>query len=424
MSGASVDILDKLKEKIGIDYCLIGVQNKETGMCEITPRCILKDNKISSFNREDYGYKIIKTNGEEVYKCSPYKCEDAKCGLAVCAEGYKGDILSKITRQEYKDKEEEIGKTYCQEEKCDVYDKDNPYIPVCGLDIGCPKDTIELDITECPYGYVYNIKSKLCERKTLDFSNWEQQGKTSAGRWIVKKEELIQVINGAPTIFLTPDILGEKGLIEGRMSTSSGDDDFMGIVFGWKSKDSFYLFDWKQRNQGSAKQGVRLMKIKYDFNSIPFWKAIPSSDKIDMLDYDFNFRGWTRNKEHLIRIEYDKDFIIVKIDGEKALEYKGQDLDLKGRAGFYNFSQDHVSYKDFNIFASPNKPEILNGEQILLEEEKEDDVGFLENATPCFEKYCKEGIFNPETEKCKVLKCPEGSEEQSDGRCLKNNGDN
>lgn len=64
-----------------------------------------------------------------------------------------------------------------------------------------------------------------------------------------------QSINADPSIFIG-DFDSVSQQIEGLWEIeSSGDDDFVGFVFGYQNRHQYYLFDWKQKRQSYSNWG-------------------------------------------------------------------------------------------------------------------------------------------------------------------------
>ncbi len=107
----------------------------------------------------------------------------------------------------------------------------------------------------------------------IDLTGWVTNnsfnfpGGQSGGNWTVQAggNSVFQSVNGDPTVFINPNPLSNIIGLSGTFYETSGDDDFVGFVFGFQNTGSFYLFDWKQANQGAygatASRGITLKRI-------------------------------------------------------------------------------------------------------------------------------------------------------------------
>ena len=223
---------------------------------------------------------------------------------------------------------------------------------------------------------------------------WRQGGKKGNGNWSATSTELRQSINGNPTYFVKNKIFG-YGTFEGDMRTTDGDDDFMGIVFGYKSKDkvlpsnsfgsipsnfildeaaTYYKIDWKQGNQGSASQGISFRRFLNVDVEQPNWDNDRLSTTYDKkIAFSNAIGGWARNQKYTLKLKLEPSRVQfwVKKASEpisaytkifdiraNAIRYRQglveKDLDGNyyfptGRFGFYNYSQSNVYYSGFRI---------------------------------------------------------------------------
>ena len=107
----------------------------------------------------------------------------------------------------------------------------------------------------------------------LDLSSWtpltlNYPGGQGAGSWVLSagNTTVKQVINADPSFYLN-NLNQTKYSIDGtwRVDAGTGDDDYMGFVFGYQNSSNFYLFDWKQGTQGyvgrTAAEGMAIKKF-------------------------------------------------------------------------------------------------------------------------------------------------------------------
>ena len=86
----------------------------------------------------------------------------------------------------------------------------------------------------------------------VKLGNWKHEGLLANGSWTISADSLSvrQAVNDEPTFFVSPDTF-ENVTIRGSFYVDSGDDDYIGFVFGYQRPDGaeeyfdFYLLDWK-----------------------------------------------------------------------------------------------------------------------------------------------------------------------------------
>ncbi|MCF8257068.1 MAG: PKD domain-containing protein [Flavobacteriales bacterium] len=224
-----------------------------------------------------------------------------------------------------------------------------------------PNTLTVTDALGCTGQQVLNISVPVC-LTDVDFNTWQQAGAPANGNWVVQLAgaQVRQTINGNPTFFLTPvDYINVR--LKGRMRTTNGDDDFIGVVFGHKlplGNSTFYdtyLFDWKQVNQNSngflGQEGFALNRI---VGNIPntaaalgptFWGHTNTAE-FTVLATDYGpGKGYVRNQFHDIEVLYTTTRAVIIVDSDTIFDIPG--CYEPGRFGFYNYSQPDVYYSDF-----------------------------------------------------------------------------
>ncbi len=229
---------------------------------------------------------------------------------------------------------------------------------------------------------------------TIDLTGWSEEG-PGGGVWTVNGggSAVFQSVNSStPTFFISDDPF-INNTFSGSLTVGSGDNDFIGFVFGYTAPFSanadattdfeYLLFDWKQGNQASATEGFHLSKVTGDFadNSIshgdtsvtnPFWSHVDNVDgnsSFTVLDSDLGAgRGWADNTTYDFELTYQENNVNIVIDGgafsnETIFNVGG--VYTAGSFGFYNFSQAAVTYDGFTEDeAPPSVPE--PGSLVLL----------------------------------------------------------
>ena len=192
----------------------------------------------------------------------------------------------------------------------------------------------------------------------ISLTSWQQEGDLSNGTWNLSNNDftVTQTTNSSPTYFVSQEnyvntsIQGEFGVF------TTSDDDFFGFVLGYQSPTNatpnnykMILFDWKQAAQNGAVAGMRV--IKYDGN-IPsneinqgFWDATHSQAQV--LATNTAVGGWADNTWYDFKVTYTEQNITILIDGNEVFNIDGTFED--GRFGFYNYSQESTSYRNFSV---------------------------------------------------------------------------
>lgn len=207
-----------------------------------------------------------------------------------------------------------------------------------------------------------------------DLTNWYQEGPLGDGNWTVQPggREVNQSINGGATFFISPERTIDE-VIMGTMKVDTGtDDDFIGFVMGFQDptpvegiEDEFYdfiLFDWKKGTQGDAKKGFTLAHAYGVFDNTnwfgsysPYlWYHYNTPGKFDVLAKDDAANGWEFNTEYTFQILYTSSRIKIKVDDVLIFDEEGSFPE--GKFGFYNSSQEKVTYGRVKTAPGTNDP--------------------------------------------------------------------
>jgi len=237
------------------------------------------------------------------------------------------------------------------------------------------------------------INSQAAYAADVDLNTWMQEGPGGNGNWAVAGDgsSVFQSINGAPTMFVSPDSVINSAIGGTIEVETTGDDDYIGFVMGFGNDDSdpFILFDWKQLCQsfeGFSFNGFVLARVTGGADSIPF-----GDHHLDQTDYDVlatnigdnagcpgpGVLGWADNTPYDIIIEYNSDRITIKVSGgafgptgQVVLDVFASDVGLgsfdAGRFGFFNHSQASVRYSGFVDDPEPITPTV-GGEFLPIE---------------------------------------------------------
>ncbi len=161
--------------------------------------------------------------------------------------------------------------------------------------------------------------------------------------------------NNADASILLSDFGLTNDRIEGaRRVDTSDDDDYMGFVFGYQNATHYYLFDWKQSDQGdscgSAERGmhVKVISANSTLTCQDFWPTAGNGTRVRTLFH--NTTPWQDFTEYKFTLDFSPGrFTITVKQGDTTLETINiQDNTYQaGKFGFYNYSQGQVIYSGF-----------------------------------------------------------------------------
>ncbi len=199
---------------------------------------------------------------------------------------------------------------------------------------------------------------------TFDLNNWAVKGAPGAD-WRPTGSNI--VINNSyifPSTFFVSPLNMINVLIKGTMSVETGqDDDFFGIVFGYKKPTQiaddnsfqFFLFDWKAADEvfmgHKAYEGFRLSSyngfISAENQGKYFWgvKNDPPIRNLIKTKYGETL-GWEQGKKYQFELIYTTSSFSIKIDDEMIFERSG--CFSSGKLGFYCMSQTLTRFENFS----------------------------------------------------------------------------
>ncbi len=212
------------------------------------------------------------------------------------------------------------------------------------------------------------------ETKLMDLSKWENIafGGSPAPNWKFNadKTSVTQSTNSRPAVLLS-DIECTNNSVNGSFSVdTTSDDDFIGFVFGFRDSSHFYLFDWKQKNQNSsslgyAKQGMSVKVINADSSLLPkeLWSSAGNSKVKVLYQNSVTYKDKTVYDFSLNFTDQGTFTIVVKQGSTVLDSIKINDNSYtSGRFGFYNLSQEMVTYKGFTFEKLPSVLEVTSTE--------------------------------------------------------------
>ena len=150
-------------------------------------------------------------------------------------------------------------------------------------------------------------------------------------------------------------------------SINWSDDDFVGFVFGYKDGKSFLLsMNRSVLNGGGGhsltpdgKRGSGI-SLRYG-NPLAHGWGLRATGTLSMLQLNAGsraeleanpsiFRGWNRWEKNKLKVTYNREKIIVAVNGVEVINYDMQPGQFKeGQVGFLNYSQGGVLYNGFEL---------------------------------------------------------------------------
>ena len=201
---------------------------------------------------------------------------------------------------------------------------------------------------------------------TADLGQWDEADYFldlgMLGEWHVENggSNARQALDGGATFLVSAtDVIDEAFTGTLRVDDPDGDDDFIGVVFGFQADEqtnrpaSYYLLSWKAAAQGPAEKGIKLLKVTGTGQSgqtPDLWDLESTDPRLEVLAGD-EAVGWEAGTGYEFAVEYGSDGQIdVTVaradDGSQLWHYEGTDADPlgAGKAGFYNLSQAGATY--------------------------------------------------------------------------------
>lgn len=182
----------------------------------------------------------------------------------------------------------------------------------------------------------------------VNLTSWTKEGPSANGTWNVAGDgnSVTQTINGNPTFFLNPTAFIDKSFDGTFRVNDTGDDDYIGFVFGWQSINSFYLFDWKKGLQDGSQPGFTLAYVTGGSTAIPFANHHLNQTGYQVLATSTGTgKGWAANTNYTFKLTYNTNSFKIEVNGNTIFYYGG--TYSEGKFGFYNYSQASVVYSGF-----------------------------------------------------------------------------
>lgn len=212
----------------------------------------------------------------------------------------------------------------------------------------------------CTDGLAANTKQViLSDWKSVVLADDVSTSVSSYPNWKVdsKNTSVTQTLNAKPSIFIG-DVECNNSKIEGSFSLDTmEDDDLIGFVFGYKDTGHYYLFDWKEKAQNhegttlTAKQGmsVKLINTNEIVKETDLWYTEGIENKVKLLYH--NNVTYKHNTVYNFTLSFtgEGSFNIIVKQGNQVLDniIINDDTYTSGKFGFYNNSQNMVTYKGF-----------------------------------------------------------------------------
>jgi hypothetical protein len=196
----------------------------------------------------------------------------------------------------------------------------------------------------------------------FDLDTWSTVGSPGNGNWIVEGNTALQTANGGPTLFAGPDEQFDVTIVGSLRVEHRYDDDYVGLLFGYRGDGDFLVLDWKQADQntphGVAREGFTLARMQGPLGDLPFGPPAPAATGYDVWATDHGpTRGWEDHTTYEFELVYGPDRLAFDIRGgtgdfacgltifDLAPGDVGLDSFQSGRFGFFNFSQANTRYE-------------------------------------------------------------------------------
>jgi hypothetical protein len=198
----------------------------------------------------------------------------------------------------------------------------------------------------------------------VDLSGWSVEG---PGNWILAPDNnsVRQTLNGLPTVFSGPGNAQGNQLSGTIRVNSTGDDDYIGFVLGYKPGDlsaaatDFLLIDWKQANQPffgcNADVGLSISRVTAGLgDNAGAW----CHDALGVTELargsTLGSTGWADLTTYTFDLVFTSSNVQVFVNGAKEIDIDGSFSD--GAFGFYNYSQADVTYGAITQVVVPPPP--------------------------------------------------------------------
>lgn len=216
----------------------------------------------------------------------------------------------------------------------------------------------------------------------LDLSGWSAltldfDGGQAAGKWVLGADstEVTQTVNADPSFYLNSLNQTSYKMQGSWQVLTTGDDDYMGFVFGYQNSSNFYLFDWKQATQSyvetNAAEGMTIKKFEgatgdglTDLSLGEFWENTAALGDMSVLATNHSSTaGWADNVLYDFLLEFNLTPGVMRIvvkQGDTTLwdTTVNDSTFAAGQFGFYNNSQEQVRYAGFvqegGVIVDPN----------------------------------------------------------------------
>lgn len=202
----------------------------------------------------------------------------------------------------------------------------------------------------------------------VDLSSWLAEGSSNYS-WVVASDNnsVRQTRNSYPTVFHNNENSQGKELRGTITVNTSGDDDFIGFVLGYQAGDlasgstgqDYILIDWKQSDQilatENARAGLAASRVTTRLveNDTSWAHLSPDVEELAR-GTNLGSTGWVDYQTYEFALTFSATLIEVFVDGTKEISLTGSFAD--GAFGFYNSSQDNVTYAGLQEDVLPPAP--------------------------------------------------------------------
>ena len=209
----------------------------------------------------------------------------------------------------------------------------------------------------------------MAQAASVDLTGWvaEDFSTSNQSNWVVSAgtDSVTQTVNTDPAVFFKPGDNAQGTELTGSITVgSTSDDDFVGFVLGYQSGEltstnaDFWVIDWKRNNQsfygGLALDGLALSHVTGDTAAAGLGDLWHHSGTVEEVarGATLGSTGWVIGETYDFALTFTASLIEVYVNDVLEISYSGSFSD--GAFGFYNFSQNNVTYA--GVEAAPAVP--------------------------------------------------------------------
>ena len=216
------------------------------------------------------------------------------------------------------------------------------------------------------------VLSSVCSMaySAMDLTTWMKVDRYNRWSFSNPTPESVRMDETAASHTVAPgwvvsDFLAEPTSTVSIMITmlgDNGDDDFVGLIFGYQDADHFYLLDWKKGNQNFdwgdpvtvnddlAERGIKVKKIDGAWTRDGLWGGTDGLG-VSTLAGPIG-GGWNFNSQYTFTLKLSPGRIMIYKEGGLLFDIADATF-TGGRIGVYGFSQDNLLFSNVTVTPDP-----------------------------------------------------------------------